>query len=167
MGLKLESGVLETRKVSISTSAESIGMQNLMQNALTSIIGNAPSKTSALTAVNANLQNILESHISRVIKLKNMIDPAQLGERSYLDEIMEDIQDECSLYGRIVSIEIPRPSHEKTNISGLGYVFIEYDNVDQSQRAKKELNGKKFNNRRIEAVYYPCLLYTSPSPRDS
>jgi len=69
--VKLESGVLETRKVSISTSAESIGMQNLMQYALTSIIGNASSKTSALIVVNANLQNILDSHISRVIKLKN------------------------------------------------------------------------------------------------
>ena len=155
MGLKLETGVLETRKVSMSTSAETIGMQNLMQNALTSIIGNTTSKTNSLTAVNADLQNLLESHISRVIKLKNIVDPAQLKEKSYVDELLEDIQDQCSQYGRIVSIEIPKPSHDKTNVTGLGFVFVEFDNVDQSQRAKKELHGTKFNGRRVEAVYYP------------
>lgn len=155
MGLKLETGVLETRKVSMLTSAETIGMQNLMQNALTSIIGNTASKTNALTAVNADLQNLLEAHISRVIKLKNMVDPTQLKEKTYIDDLLEDIQEECAQHGRIVSIEIPKPSHDKTNVSGLGYVFIEYDNVDQSQRAKKELHGTKFNGRRVEAVYYP------------
>ena len=26
---------------------------------------------------------------------------------------------------------------------------------------------KNFEKRRMEAYYYPCLLYTSPSPRDA
>jgi len=84
-----------------------------------------------------------------------MVDPTQLGEKTYYDDLMEDIQNECQKYGRIVQILIPRPSKEKTNVSGMGYVFVEFGNIEQAQRAKKEITGMKFYGRKVEASNYP------------
>jgi hypothetical protein len=42
-----------------------------------------------------------------------------------------------------------------TTIPGLGFVFVEYETVDQAMNARKALNGLKFAEQVVEAVFYP------------
>jgi splicing factor U2AF 65 kDa subunit len=50
--------------------------------------------------------------------------------------LVEDIKDECSKFGHILSLKIPRPMMGLA-VPGLGKIFIEYTGVDEAKEAKK------------------------------
>lgn len=46
---------------------------------------------------------------TEVLCLMNMVAPEELIDDDEYEEIIEDVRDECSKYGQVKSIEIPRP----------------------------------------------------------
>lgn len=46
---------------------------------------------------------------TEVLCLMNMVAPEELLDDDEYEEIVEDVRDECSKYGQVKSIEIPRP----------------------------------------------------------
>lgn len=46
---------------------------------------------------------------TEVLCLMNMVAPEELLDDEEYEEILEDVRDECSKYGQVKSIEIPRP----------------------------------------------------------
>lgn len=46
---------------------------------------------------------------TEVLCLMNMVAPEELLDDEEYEEIVEDVRDECSKYGQVKSIEIPRP----------------------------------------------------------
>jgi len=46
---------------------------------------------------------------TEVLCLMNMVAPEELLDDEEYEEIVEDVKDECSKYGQVKSIEIPRP----------------------------------------------------------
>ena len=50
---------------------------------------------------------------------------------------MEDTREECERFGKVLSIKIPRPEGGKTDIPGLGKIFVEYSSVDEAKEARK------------------------------
>lgn len=46
---------------------------------------------------------------TEVLCLMNMVAPEELLDDEEYEEIVEDVRDECSKYGAVKSIEIPRP----------------------------------------------------------
>ena len=52
------------------------------------------------------------------------------------EDLKEDIQEECSKFGVILSMKIPRPMMSLM-VPGLGKVYIEYTSIDEAKEAKK------------------------------
>ena len=68
-------------------------------------------------------------------------------------EILEEIREECNKFGKVKSIEIPRPV-PGVEVLGCGKVFIEFATSNDCEEAKLKLTGRKFSNRVVVAGYY-------------
>lgn len=93
-----------------------------------------------------------------VLCLMNMVIAEELISDEDYDEIYDDIREECSKYGRIRSLQIPRPNHE-FQTPGVGKIFIEYTSPTESRAASEALAGRKFANRVVVTSYYDPEKY--------
>lgn len=107
-----------------------------------------------------------------VLQLLNMVTPEELIDNEEYQEILEDIEEECSKYGKIERIVIPRPDpksvvskrltiqvgapkqQEIKQVAGVGNVFIKFDSHDACKRAHNVLGGRKFSDRTVISSYY-------------
>lgn len=119
---------------------------------------------------------------TEVLCLMNMVAPEELLDDEEYEEIVEDVRDECSKYGQVKSIEIPRPV-DGLEVPGTGKVgavyiwlvvnnavrcykpsllfylfkkfqiFVEFTSVFDSQKAMQGLTGRKFANRVVVTKY--------------
>jgi splicing factor U2AF subunit len=63
-------------------------------------------------------------------------------------EIMEDTKEECSQFGALKSLVIPRTGPGATKI------FLEYLTKDDAAKAIAGLAGRTFDGRKVEAVFF-------------
>ncbi|XP_051921133.1 U2 small nuclear RNA auxiliary factor 2a isoform X3 [Hippocampus zosterae] len=89
---------------------------------------------------------------TEVLCLMNMVAPEDLVDDEEYEEIVEDVRDECSKYGQVKSIEIPRPV-DGLEVPGTGKIFVEFMSVFDSQKAMQGLTGRKFANRVVVTKY--------------
>ncbi|XP_060777644.1 U2 small nuclear RNA auxiliary factor 2a isoform X2 [Neoarius graeffei] len=89
---------------------------------------------------------------TEVLCLMNMVSPEELLDDEEYEEIVEDVRDECSKYGQVKSIEIPRPV-DGLEVPGTGKIFVEFMSVFDSQKAMQGLTGRKFANRVVVTKY--------------
>ncbi len=92
---------------------------------------------------------------SRVLCLLSMVDAEELRDDQEYADIKEDITEECSKFGIVTQIVIPRPDARGAAVGGLGKVFVEFANAEQCAAAKKSLQGRKFADRTVIATSYP------------
>jgi len=90
---------------------------------------------------------------TEVLVLMNMIQTEELADDEEYEEITDDIREECSKYGSLRSLEIPRPI-PGVEVPGVGKIFVEFNSVGDSQKAMQSLTGRKFNNRVVVTSYY-------------
>lgn len=109
-----------------------------------------------------------ENATSRVIMLLNMVTPEELYDEQDYQEIFEDINEECSKYGDIEGVKIPRPIPKKKGweaadtaaitearnkkmdeISGVGRVYVMYKDIESAGKAMKAIAGRQFGGRTI------------------
>lgn len=90
---------------------------------------------------------------TEVLCLMNMVIPEELQDEEEYEDIMEDIREECSKYGAVRSLEIPRPI-EGVDVPGCGKVFVEFSTVTECQTAQQSLTGRKFANRVVVTSYF-------------
>jgi len=95
---------------------------------------------------------------TQVLCLMNMVTPEELQGDEDFDEIFDDIREECSKYGRIRSLQIPRPNRDY-QVPGVGKIFIEYASPAESRTASEALAGRKFANRVVVTSYYDPDAY--------
>lgn len=95
---------------------------------------------------------------TQVLCLMNMVSAEELQSDEDYDEIFDDIREECSKYGRIRSLQIPRPNRE-FQVPGVGKIFIEYASPQESRTASEALAGRKFANRVVVTSYYDPDAY--------
>lgn len=76
-------------------------------------------------------------------------------------EICEDIKDECEKYGQVLEMKVPRPSGGSRQSTGVGKIFVKYDNADSARTALQALAGRKFADRTVVTTYFSevCLLF--------
>jgi splicing factor U2AF subunit len=73
----------------------------------------------------------------------------------YVTEIKEDVAEECSKYGTIVELKIPRPVGGSRQSAGVGKIFVKYDTPESCQKALKALAGRKFADRTVVTTFFP------------
>lgn len=94
-----------------------------------------------------------ESLPTRVVCLINVVTLEELRDEEDYEDILDDMKDECGKYGRVKSIEIPRPVAGE-EVGGLGKVYVEFAAVGDSIKATNSLSGRKFAQRVVMTCYY-------------
>ncbi|KAL1651326.1 hypothetical protein SLS58_000665 [Diplodia intermedia] len=101
----------------------------------------------------------------RVLMLLNMVTPEELMDPQEYEgesvpaqlfpknEIHEDVHEECSKYGHVVDLKIPRPQPPKEN-KGVGKIFVKYDTPESAQKALRALAGRKFADRTVVVTFF-------------
>lgn len=102
---------------------------------------------------------------SRVLQLLNMVTAEELMDPEDYDEICDDVREECSKYGSILSLKIPRPSGGSKQSAGVGKIFVKFEAVEGATNALKALAGRKFSDRTVVTTYYgEVSLFFFPLP---
>ncbi|ESW20610.1 hypothetical protein PHAVU_005G001300 [Phaseolus vulgaris] len=92
---------------------------------------------------------------TKVVCLTHAVSADELKDDEDYEEIVDDMRQECSKFGTLVNVVIPRPPHDGEPAAGVGKVFLEYVDVDGATKARAGLNGRKFDGNQVVAVFYP------------
>ncbi|KAK9458265.1 hypothetical protein V1511DRAFT_492174 [Dipodascopsis uninucleata] len=92
---------------------------------------------------------------SRVLQLLNMILPEDLNDNDEYEDIKEDVIEECSKFGTVMDVKIPRPTASNKNTSGLGKIFVRFEKEESCVSALKSLAGRKFADRTVVTTFFP------------
>ena len=71
---------------------------------------------------------------------------------------MEEVKEECSKYGQILELKIPRPTGARQNM-GVGKIFIKYESIEVAEKAAQALAGRIFNNRTVIVMFFDEDLF--------
>ncbi|KAI3395905.1 hypothetical protein diail_690 [Diaporthe ilicicola] len=96
-----------------------------------------------------------DSEVTRILQLLNMVTPEELMDNEDYEEICDDVREECSKYGQIVEIKVPRPVGGSRQSAGVGKIYVKYDTPESATKALKALAGRKFADRTVVTTYFP------------
>ena len=106
----------------------------------------------------------------RILLMLNMVVPEELGDDQEYADILEDVKEECSKYGPVEDLRIPRPvKKDKTKwgeggrdaalaaqradeAAGVGRVYVKFMDPDGAAAALRALAGRSFAGRSIIAT---------------
>ncbi|XP_076443173.1 splicing factor U2AF 50 kDa subunit-like [Babylonia areolata] len=95
---------------------------------------------------------------TEVLCLMNMVQPEELEDEEEYEDILEDVKEECSKYGVVRSLEVPRPI-KGVEVPGVGKIFVEFNSVIDCQKAQQALAGRKFSSRVVVTSYFDPDAY--------
>lgn len=121
----------------------------------------------------------MDSSEATILLMLNMVVPEDLHDDQEYADIYEDIKDECSNYGAVADLRIPRPvKKDKTKwgesgidataaqrideAAGVGRVYVKYHSPDSARNALKALAGRSFAGRSIIATLLSEDSSTTP-----
>ena len=78
--------------------------------------------------------------------------PDDLNDAEEYKEIYDDIKDECSTMGTLVSFKIPRRGDGYSSDS-VGKVYLEYSTLGEAIGAGGQLSGREFGDNVVEVEY--------------
>ncbi|KAH6898397.1 hypothetical protein B0T10DRAFT_472513 [Thelonectria olida] len=107
----------------------------------------------AISGLASQTTNDIET--SRVLQLLNMVTAEELMDIDDFEEICEDVREECSKFGTIVDMKIPRPTGGSRQSAGVGKIFVKFDTTESTTKALKSLAGRKFADRTVVTTYFP------------
>ncbi|KAB5547502.1 hypothetical protein DKX38_010908 [Salix brachista] len=82
---------------------------------------------------------------SDCLLLKNMFDPATETEPDFDLDIKEDVEEECSRYGRV--------EHVRVDKNSAGYVYLRFDSMEAAAKAQRAMHMRWFASRSILAIF--------------
>ncbi|KAL1407528.1 hypothetical protein Q8F55_006961 [Vanrija albida] len=140
--------------------------------------------TAAFLAQSNILENAdADAPLSRVMLMLNMVTSDELYDDQEYGEILEDIRDECSKYGEVEGVRIPRPVPKSTKWepsdsaaqtaeknrkldeeNGVGRVYVMYADMASAEKAMKALGGRQFGGRTILVASVSEEEFLGPAP---
>lgn len=120
-----------------------------------------------IVAVDLNKENV-----GRILLMLNMVTPDDLVNDEEYEEILEDIRGECSVFGDIEDVRVPRPIKKDKSkwgpndpgalnaadaakvdeAAGVGRVYVKFTDSDNASAALRSLAGRSFAGRMIVAT---------------
>ena len=92
-------------------------------------------------------------------------------------EIVEDVKEECSKYGSVLDMKVPRPSGGSRQSNGVGKIYVKYDTNESASKALRALAGRKFADCTVVVTFFGevcdhplshlSLTYTNPCFRST
>ena len=119
---------------------------------------------------------------ARILLMLNMVTPEDLVDDQEYGDIYEDVKEECSRYGAVEDLRIPRPvKKDKTKFAagdagfqsaldaqradeaaGVGRVYVKFIDARDAQAGLKALAGRSFAGRSIIATVLNEDSQTTP-----
>ncbi|KAI0113976.1 hypothetical protein GGR51DRAFT_473269 [Nemania sp. FL0031] len=96
-----------------------------------------------------------DAEISRVVQLLNMVTPEELLDNDDYEEICEDVEGECSKFGKVIAMKVPRPIGGSRQSAGVGKIYVKFDTTESAKKALQALAGRKFADRTVVSTYFP------------
>ncbi|XP_016691369.1 RNA-binding protein 39 isoform X3 [Gossypium hirsutum] len=93
---------------------------------------------------------------SECLLLKNMFDPSLETEPDFDLDIKEDVQEECSKFGKLKHIYVDRNS--------AGFVYLRFEDAQGAINAQRNLHGRWFAGKMITATYMIPQTYEAKFP---
>jgi splicing factor U2AF 65 kDa subunit len=120
--------------------------------------------------------------VARILLMLNMVTPEDLTDDDEYADLYEDIKEECSSFGPVEDIRIPRPvkkdkskwapgesgqraaqdAARQDEAAGVGRVYVRYLDTDSANRALNALAGRSFAGRSIIATLLTDDSQTTP-----
>jgi splicing factor U2AF subunit len=97
-----------------------------------------------------------------ILQLMNMVTREELIDDEEYADIYEDVMDECTKFGKVIQLVIPRPI-EGQEVSGVGKIIVEYMELESTQRAQESLAGRIFGGRTVVTSYLTEEAYHQQS----
>ena len=95
-----------------------------------------------------------------IVELKHMLTQSDLDNDEEFKEIMEDTRDECSSFGLLKNVIIPRSGPGATKI------FLEYTTPQDAAKAIQGLAGRTFDGRQVVAEYFDPVKFQNQDYSD-
>ncbi|XVF15729.1 hypothetical protein REPUB_Repub09cG0180700 [Reevesia pubescens] len=92
---------------------------------------------------------------TKVVCLTQALSEDDLRDDEEYEDIVEDMRQEGGKHGALVNVVIPRPNPNGELLPGVGKVFLEYSDVEGSRKAQAAMNGRRFGENQVIAVFYP------------
>ena len=93
---------------------------------------------------------------TEVLCLLNMVVEEELVDEEEYKEILEEIREECNKFGKIKSMEIPRPV-AGVEVPGCGKVFVEFASSNDCKKAMRNLRGRRKLSSRVVVTSFFAL----------
>ena len=84
---------------------------------------------------------------TRIVELRQMLTNQDLADDQDYAEIVEDTQQECSQFGHLLQVVIPRDLADPR-------VFLEYSTEKEAAAAIQGLQGRTFDGRQVQATFF-------------
>ncbi|XP_020212542.1 RNA-binding protein 39 [Cajanus cajan] len=91
--------------------------------------------------------------------LKNMFDPNTETEPDFDLDIKEDVEEECSKYGRVKHIYVDKRS--------AGFVYLQFETVEAASAAQRAMHTRWFAGRMISAIFMQPQIYEAKFKGDA
>lgn len=75
---------------------------------------------------------------------------------------MDDIKEECSKYGKVLEVKIPRPTGGSRQSNGVGKIYVKFENTESANKALRSLAGRKFADRTVVTTYFSEVSSSPP-----
>ena len=85
-----------------------------------------------------------------------MLSPQDLENEEEYQDIMEDTKEECSQFGALKSVIIP-----KAGQVGATKIFLEYMTTEDAGKAIAGLAGRTFDGRKVTAEYFDEIKFAN------
>ncbi|PGH17873.1 hypothetical protein AJ79_00772 [Helicocarpus griseus UAMH5409] len=95
----------------------------------------------------------------RVLQLLNMVTNDELLDNDDYEEICDDVREECSKYGQVLELKVPRPTGNNRQSAGVGKIFVKFDNSESASKALRALAGRKFQDRTVVTTYFSEVCF--------
>ena len=103
---------IESAAILLQPSSTSVNAATATAAALTNLLTNQSNQSQSsptIPLIDPTADPLTTLTPTRILRLSNMTMPEDLTDDEAYSELQEDVLEECSKYGQIVSIEIPRP----------------------------------------------------------
>jgi splicing factor U2AF subunit len=133
------------------------GLNNMPLGDKTLVVQRATVSSENSMAILADLGIIQSTNVGLeeptcILQLLNMITKEELEEEEEYEEIYEDVMEECSKFGKVLELIIPRPKAD-LEVPGVGKILVKYEEVESAKKAQSSLSGRTFGGRTVITSY--------------
>jgi splicing factor U2AF subunit len=120
-------------------------------------------------SVTGELKLLTSGTTSRVIRISNMVSHSDLEDADLTAEVVEDTISECSQFGKVLRVIIPRPEYQGhsgkhqgfPSSSGIGKAFVEMSCEEEAKLTLVNLKGRKFDGKWVDVKFYPLDAFSA------